>query len=120
MGLLKQENGYILVEVLVAAVILLMAVLAISGLLLQSYRIMDDAEKRSVSLHLAQEEMEAAIMNPSYYSNHEESEISRVPHQIEVFGQMVSGTLVTVKRTYPGQPGGELVYTYFVPGEVAN
>ena len=47
MGLLKQENGYILVEVLVAAVIHLMAVLAISGLLMQSYRIMYDAEKRT-------------------------------------------------------------------------
>jgi len=115
MHFLKRQEGYSLIEVLVATTIFLIAVLAISAILMQGYRAMGSAGRRSVNLHLTQEDMEAAIADPTFDSTDEDVEITRVPHQIEVFGGTVSGTLVTVKRTYSGQTDGEVTYSYFVP-----
>lgn len=114
---LRNRGGFTLVEVLVAAAILVIVVTALSGLLLQGYRSMNRAGKKSENLHHAQEEMEAAIADPDYdpeEEGSEEVELSRAPHDLEVFGQTVSGTLVTVKRVYPGEGGGEVTYTYFI------
>jgi hypothetical protein len=44
----------------------------------------------------------------------EDIEVSREPHALEIFGEIVSGTLVTVKRVCPGEGVGEVSYTYFV------
>lgn len=115
MNFLKCRYGYTLIEVVVATAIFLIAVLAVSGILMQGYRAMGSAGRRSVTLHLTQEEMEAAIANSGFNPEDEDVEISRSPHQILVFGQSVSGTLVTVTRSYSGQSSGEVVYTYFIP-----
>lgn len=117
MRFLKNRDGFTLVEALVAAAVLLIVVLAISMLMMQGYRSMSAAGKRSESLHGAQEELESAIADPDYdpaEEDSEETEISREPHDLLVFGQTVHGTLVTVKRAYPGQPGGAVTYTYFL------
>lgn len=118
MRFLKSRDGFTLVEVLVAAAVLLIVVLGISTLLMQGYRAMGSAGKKSENLHRAQEEMETAITDPGFGADYEDAEIDRKSHEIEVFGQTVQGTLVTVKRTYAGKPGGEVTYTYFdVDGE---
>ncbi len=114
---LRNRKGFTLVEVLVAAAILVIVVAALSGLLLQGYRAMGKAGKKSENLHLAQEDMEAAISDPDYDPGKdgcEDTEVSRVPHSLEIFGEIVEGTLITVKRSYPGGGGGEVTYTYFV------
>ncbi len=115
--ILKSNQGHTFAEMLVASTILLLSVLAVSGLLLQGYRIMNAAGKRTLTLHLAQEEMEGAITNPGAGPDSEDVVIQRVPHNMSLFGESVGGTLVTVRRSYAGEMNGEVNYTYFVPGE---
>lgn len=117
MSVLKGEKGFTLVEVLVASAILVITVLTLSVLLMQGYRIMNSAGKRSANIHLTQEEMEAAIKDPDFSSDRDDLEITRVPHDLEVFDETVHGTLVTVKRIDSGSGGGEVVYTYFEVSE---
>ena len=117
MRFLKNKNGFTLIEVLVAVVILVIVVLAISTLMMQGYRTMGAAGKRSESLLVALEEIETAITDPDYDPGagaDEETEVSREPHNLHLFGQTVRGTQVTVKRAYPGHRGGEVTYTYFI------
>lgn len=117
LNLLKKQDGFTFIEVIIAVTILFLAVMTVSLLLLQGYQIMASAGKRSESLHLTQEEMEAAIADADYAgSDYEEVEIDRAMGQeVWVFGEKVTGTLVTVKRIYSGPQGGEITYTYFVP-----
>lgn len=114
--ILKSNQGHTFAEVLVASTILLLSVLAVSGLLLQGYRIMNAAGKRTLTLHLAQEEMEGAITNPGAGPDSEDVVIHRDHHNMNLFGEIVEGTLVTVRKNYTGGMSGEVTYTYFIPG----
>lgn len=116
MNFLRHNGGYSITEVVVASAVFLICALAISGMLMQGYRAMGLAGKRSLNLHAAQEEMEVAIADDSYYSPDAEVSISREDDYIEVFGVSVAGTRITVIRTIPGQSDGEITYTYFAPG----
>ncbi len=120
MRCLKREEGSTLIEVLIASVILLIVVLAVSGMLLQGYRVMIASGKKSETLHQAQEEMESAIFDPDFDPHgdgYEDVEVTRNEHTIVIFGEPVSGFLVTVKRTYGGPMGSVVTYTYFEPDE---
>lgn len=99
-------------EVIAATAVLLIAVLAISALLMQGYRTLGAAGSRSITVHSAQEDIENAIKEPDGEIT---EEISREEYTIEVFGQEIEGTLITVKKSFPGMPGGEITYTTFVP-----
>lgn len=117
MNILRLRNGYTLIEVMVASAIFLIAVLAVSALLLQGYKAMGMAGNRSINLHVTQEEIEAAIADQGYIPENEDVRIIRDNVELIVFGNQVGGTLVTVTRTIPGQNGNEVTYTYFVPGD---
>lgn len=63
MVFLKRDDGFTLVEVLVAAALLLLVVLVVSAFLLQGFRFTSSAGKRSETAHRAQEDMEKSIEN---------------------------------------------------------
>lgn len=120
MRFLKQQEGSTLIEILIASVILLIVVLAVSGMLLQGYRVMIASGKKSETLHQAQEEMESAIFDPDFDpggEGYEDVEVAWDDHTIIIFGEPVKGRLITVKRTYGGPMGSVVTYTYFERGE---
>jgi len=112
MNILRQKNGFTLIEVIAATAVFLIAVLAISALLMQGYKTLGAAGSRSIIVHSAQEEMENAIQDPTGEIS---EEISREEISIVVFGQEIEGTLITVKKTIPGKFGGKVTYSTFVP-----
>jgi prepilin-type N-terminal cleavage/methylation domain-containing protein len=112
---LRHQLGYTLVEVIAATAIFLIAVLALSGLLMQGYRAMGAAGKRSVALHYTQQEIEAVIQNLDATENVEVIREEDYYMDFEGFGISVKGTLITVKYTYPGQSGGGIAYVTFIP-----
>lgn len=121
---LKRDEGFTLVEVLVAAALLLLVVLVVSAFLLQGYRFTSSAGKRSETAHLAQEDMEKSIENAITGGDlefaGEDLEIDSEVQTIIVFGEPVHGKLITVTRSCAGDMGGEVVYQYFVVDGVGN
>jgi prepilin-type N-terminal cleavage/methylation domain-containing protein len=113
MKLIGHRGGYSLIEVIVASAIFLIAVLAVSGMLIQGYKAMGLAGKRSSNTHITQEELEAVISDMDYSPEDENVNISLQDTEVEVFGKNIGGTLVTVSRLVDGN---EVIYTYFVPG----
>jgi len=112
MNIFRRNDGFTLIEVIAATAVFLIAILAVSALLMQGYRTLGSAGSRSISVHSAQEEIENAIQDPTGEIT---EEISREEYTIEVFGQEIEGTLITIKKSFPGTPGGEITYTTFVP-----
>lgn len=115
-ALVKRQDGYSLTEVLVAVAIFSLAVLALTSVLTQGYRAMGSAGRRSINLHQAQEDMDAAI-DGDQIAFDDGVEVTEQPATIQVFGQPVQGTFITVRRVYSGQASGEVVYSYFAPVE---
>ena len=108
---LRQRDGHTLMEVIAATVVFLIGAMALSALLMQGYRAMGSAGSRSITVHSAEKHIEEAIKDPTGSSG----EVTRVPHAIEVFGQEIHGTLITVTKTLPGEPNKIVTYTTFVP-----
>lgn len=117
MDILRRQKGYTLIEVLVATAVFLIAILVISGFMMQGYRAMGKAGKRTTNLHLTQADVEAAVADPDGDSEGEDVVVTREDYVLEVFGRTVGGTLITVKKAYEGQFAGEVTYYYFVPDE---
>lgn len=110
---LYRQDGYTLIEVLAASAIFLLAVLTVSGFLMQGYRYMASSSSRSSAIHSTQEDVEAAINGHETSEEVEVSKQSAYVMNFEVFGAAVSGTLVTVKNN--GRE--EVTYITFVPGD---
>lgn len=111
MNYLRQKSGYTLIEVIAATAIFLIAAMVFSALLMQGYRNLGIAGSRSIAVHSAETEIEGAIKNPALSSE----EISSEPYTLEVFGQQISGRLITVTKSFPGHPEKVVTYTTFVP-----
>lgn len=115
MKALVRQDGFSLTEVLVAVAIFSIAVIALTSVLTQGYRGMGAAGRRSVNLHKAQEEMDATIVGDFAVSG-DDVVVSEEPCTVEVFGHVIQGTFITLKRVYSGQASGEIIYSYFAPG----
>ncbi len=124
MVFLKRDDGFTLVEVLVAAALLLLVVLVVSAFLLQGFRFTSSAGKRSETAHLAQEDMEKSIENAITGADlefeGEDVDINSEEETIIVFGEAVHGKLITVRRSYAGEMSGEVIYQYFVVDGAGN
>lgn len=120
MKVFKCRKGFTLVEVLLTTAIFLIAVLAISGVLMQGYRAMGLAGKRSEQLHITQAEIEAVIASNEYISEKEDVAIEQEDSYISVFGKQVGGTLITVRKSFPGNTDEEITYTYFLPDDIGG
>lgn len=117
MKYLRRQSGYSLLEVMAATTILLVGVLAVSGILMRGYKAMNTAESRSAGLHSTQKEIEAAIQNEETDDEVLVEKIYPYYMRFEAFDIEVKGTLITVKRITPGLPEGEVTYVTFVPDE---
>lgn len=111
------QKGYSLIEVVAATAVFLIAVLALCSLLMQGYRAMGLAGKRSTNLHLAQGEIEAAISSQDYSPTDPGVTVDRKDIELVVFGKKVGGTLITVTRESAAPDGAEVVYVYFLPSQ---
>lgn len=109
------RSGYTLVEVIAATAIFLIAVLALSGLLLQGYKAMGKAGKRSTALHYTQQEIEAVIQDLDPTGEVEVTREEDYYMDFPGFGISIKGTLITVKYAIPGQAGEQVVYVTFIP-----
>ena len=118
MKALVRQDGFTLTEVLVTVAIFSMVVLTLTSALTQGYRGMGAAGRRSVNLHKAQEEMDATIVGDFTVSGDDADDVvvSEEPCTVEVFGHVIQGTFITLKRVYSGQASGEVIYSYFAPG----
>lgn len=112
----RWQSGYTLIEVMAATAIFLIAVLSISGLMLQGYKAMGRAGGRSGALHSTHEEIEAVIQN---LAADEEVVVEKQPYVLEFkqFGISIPGTLITVTKIAPGLPDGTVTYVTFVSDE---
>ncbi len=110
---MKGEDGFTLIEVLVALVILVIIVLGMTTFFLNSYRNVILAGKKAVTVYEAQQELEKAIDDPD---RSEEGRIERVPgYELEIFGKIISGTKITVEEAYDEKHGREVTYVTFIP-----
>lgn len=109
----KREDGFTLVEVLVAMAVFLIVVIAMSTFFLHSYKNVILAGKKSVTVYEAQQELEEVIADPD--SSHDEDEISEEPYQITIFGKTITGTKITVEKEYDQEHNRKLSYIVFVP-----
>lgn len=109
--ILQREEGYTLVEVLVAMTIFLIMVIAITTFYLNSYADILTAGKRTAAFHEAQQQMEKAIEDPTY----EEEGIERLfEYELDIFGRKMSGTKIIVEKTYSAEHGRKLTLVTFV------
>lgn len=111
---LKDDRGYTLIEVVVASAVFLIVVLAISGLMLGSFRSFTSAGSRSKATHNTQEEMELAIFDPEYTTE----EIQRVDYDMFIFETTISGSLITLEKQYADRPGANVTFVTFIPDDV--
>ena len=110
MSFLRRKQGFSLVEVVAATAILLLAVLAISGIMMTSLRATSSAGEKSVTTYSLQEEMEKAISDPDY-EGPEGVTITREPNYVvKVFGASITGTLITIEQE--GSNGRETYVTF--------
>lgn len=61
MALLQKSKGFTLIETLMAAAVLALAGVAIIGMLTTSFRVLDNAKRRLLAAHIAQEGMELFV-----------------------------------------------------------
>lgn len=110
---LRREEGFTLVEVLVAMIIFLIIVLAMTSFLGGSYLSLTRAGNKAATVFEAQSELEKALDDPDY---NEAEEIERVPgYEVEIFNRRISGTKITVKEIYDEEQNREVNYVAFKP-----
>lgn len=100
-----------------ASLILVVGILAVSGVLMRGYKAMTTAETRSDALHSTQKEIEAVIQREDPDTEVIVDEVYPYYMQFEKFGIQVKGRLITVTKIAPGLPEGQVIYVTFVPDE---
>jgi prepilin-type N-terminal cleavage/methylation domain-containing protein len=111
---LWKKGGFTLIEVLVATIIFLFCVLALSALFLNSYKAISVAGCRSAAVQAVQQEMERAIADPVYEGEEVEREAE---YELLIFGRTISGTLITVEKKYNEAPLRKVTFVTFIPEE---
>lgn len=115
MKYLRRQSGYTLIEVMAATTILLIGILAVSGIMMRGYKAMNTAAGRSDAVHVTQKEIEAVIQNEE--PDEEVTVNKEYPYymRFDNFGIEVKGTLITVIKVAPGLPEGQVTYITFIP-----
>jgi len=114
---LRKQSGYTLIELMAASLILVVGILAVSGILMRGYKAMTTAETRSDALHSTQKDIEAVIQREDPDAEVIVDEQYPYYLQFDNFGIQVRGRLITVKKIAPGLPEGQVIYQTFVPDE---
>ena len=113
---LRKQSGYTLIELMAASLILVVGILAVSGILMRGYKAMTTAETRSDALHSTQKDIEAVIQREDPDAEVIVDEQYPYYLQFDNFGIQV-GQAHHREEDCAGCLEGQVIYQTFVPDE---
>lgn len=106
-----KDEGYSLVEILVAMGLFSIVSLSLLFMFLNSYATAVNSGHKNTAIFDAQQVMEKAITDDTY----NEHNIERKMEPIVLFGKSIEGTIVIVKEEYNDENNRSINYVTFVP-----
>lgn len=111
---IKLNDGMTLVEVIVAITVFLIIALAMSSVLLNCYRTIIHAGRRSEAVQSSQQHIESVIADATYEVQGLTKEEN---YQLQIYGRTVNGRLITIQNEYTSEPRRQVTFITFLPYE---